>query len=256
MDIEPNTDVAVEVAAPATMLDRNTKATQEIAALQAGGGIAAIVPKSVEEAFRLAQLVVAAGLAPSSYDNNPSKVVIGIMKSMEVGFPPITGLGTIMIVNNRACIWGDGAMALCQAKGKVDQVSVEWTGKAPTETGAPSDDWGCIVRIWRKGQSVPYEGKFTVLDAKRAHLWNNPKKQPWVLYPQRMLFNRARAFPLRDGFADCLSGLAIAEEVQDLPEAAPAVTDTSFLADEPLQIAGPADAALGLTINTEDAVVV
>jgi hypothetical protein len=43
----------------------------------------------------------------------------------------------------------------------------------------------------------------------------NVKKQPWILYPDRMLFNRARAFPLRDGFADALMGLSIAEEVMD-----------------------------------------
>jgi hypothetical protein len=31
-----------------------------------------------------------------------------------------------------------------------------------------------------------------------------------------MLFNRARAFALRDGFADALNGLEIAEEVRDM----------------------------------------
>ena len=147
-----------------------------------------------------------------------------------------------MIVNNRACIWGDGAMALVQARGVVEQVSVEWRGMAPTAEDQPSDDWGCVVRIWRKGQSQPYEGKFTVLDAKRAHLWMNPKKQPWVLYPQRMLLNRARAFALRDGFADCLSGLSIAEEIQDLPEAPAEVADTSFLDDEPATVTMDAEA--------------
>jgi hypothetical protein len=210
-----------------------SRAGQEVQRLETGNAISPIVPRTVEEAFRLAQLVCKAGLAPSSYDNDPQKVVLGIMKAMEVGFAPITGLGTIMIVNNRACIWGDGAMALCQARGVVEQTAVEWRGTGPTETAPASDDWGCVVRIWRKGQTQPYEGKFTVLDAKRAHLWMNPKKQPWVLYPQRMIFNRARAFALRDGFADCLSGLSIAEEVQDLPEAPAEVADTSFLSDDP-----------------------
>ena len=219
-----------------------TRAQQELQKLETGNAIAPIVPRTIEEGFRLAQLIVKAGLAPASYDNDPSKVVLGIMKGMEVGFPPITGLGTIMIVNNRACIWGDGAMALVQARGVVEQVSVEWRGMAPTAEDQPSDDWGCVVRIWRKGQSQPYEGKFTVLDAKRAHLWMNPKKQPWVLYPQRMLLNRARAFALRDGFADCLSGLSIAEEIQDLPEAPAEVADTSFLDDEPATVTMDAEA--------------
>lgn len=238
---------AVAVPEPREVVSR---AQQEVQKLETGRDISPIVPRNVEEGFRLAQLIVKAGLAPSSYDNDPQKVLLGIMKGMEVGFPPITGLGTIMIVNNRACIWGDGAMALCQAKGVVEQVSQDWTGTAPGADTPPSDDWGCIVRIWRKGQSQAYEGRFTVLDAKRAHLWMNPKKQPWVLYPQRMLLNRARAFALRDGFADCLSGLSIAEEIQDLPEAPAQVADTSFLNDEPeavvtvdaaAEVVGPAE---------------
>jgi len=42
---------------------------------------------------------------------------------------------------------------------------------------------------------------------------------PWIEHPDRMLKIRARAFPLRDGFADALAGLAIREEVEDMHEA-------------------------------------
>jgi hypothetical protein len=55
-----------------------------------------------------------------------------------------------------------------------------------------------------------------VRDARRAKLWNNPKKLPWVEHPKRMLKWRARAFAMRDGFADCLMGLSIREEVEDM----------------------------------------
>jgi hypothetical protein len=44
----------------------------------------------------------------------------------------------------------------------------------------------------------------------------NSNKKPWIMYPDRMLFNRARAFALRDGFADALMGLGIYEEVRDM----------------------------------------
>lgn len=221
--------------------------------LEAGRDISAIIPRTIEEAFRLAQLVCNAGLAPSSYDGkvkgeaDPQKVVIGILKALEVGFPPITGLGTIMIVNNRPSIWGDGAMALCLRKGALVRHEVEWSGtkekvSPPSKTDrgetdyTPSpadftDDLTCIVRLWRAGNPEPFESKFSVRDAKRAHLWGNPKKVPWLEYPSRMLFNRARAFALRDGFADCLSGLSIAEEVQDLPPPPAEKADVSFLTD-------------------------
>lgn len=201
------------------------RATQEIMALGTGGPVAAIVPRNIEEAFRLAQLVVKAGLAPDSYEKDPSKVVIGIMKSLEVGLPPITGLSSIYLIRNRPSIFGDGAIALIQARGVILKMEHEYTG-TPGE-----DDWTCHVRMWRRGQSEPYAGEFSIGDAKRAKLWANPKKIPWIEYPDRMLFNRARAFAVRDGFADCLSGLAIAEEMQDLPEA-PKPVDAGFLIDD------------------------
>ena len=53
-----------------------------------------------------------------------------------------------------------------------------------------------------------------------------------------MLKIRARAYPLRDGFADCLMGLAIREEVEDLPVKT-SETDTSFLDDAPATTVPP-----------------
>lgn len=219
---------STEVAVP-------SRAQREINALSTGNKIAPIVPTTVEEAFRLAQAIVGAGLAPASYEvgggnrtPDPQKIMIGILKGAEVGLPPITALSTIAIINKRPCIWGDGAVALVQQSGKVDKVEQRWEG---TES---EDDWTAIYRIWRKGQDEPYEGRFSVADAKRAHLWKNTKKTPWIEYPQRMLLARARAYALRDGFADCLAGLSIAEEVQDIPTA-PEVTDSGFL-DDPVPL--------------------
>lgn len=207
--------------------------------LKAGQRIEPIIPRSIEEAFRLAQAVIAAGICPDSYCDehkrpDPQKVLIGILKSMEVGLAPITGLSTIAIINNRPCIWGDGAAALVQKAGVVDKFELEEIGVRPKETAEVQgfgDEYGFEARIYRKGQAEPYSGRFTVGDAKRARLWLNPKRQPWMLYPKRMLRNRAVAFALRDGFADCLAGLSIREEVEDIP-AAPVKTDVSFLADD------------------------
>lgn len=200
--------------------------TERKPALVAGNPVRAIVPRTVEEAFRLAQAVVRAGLAPDSYKNDPQKILIGIMKACEVGLPPLTGLSSIAIINGRPAIWGDGAIALIQSSGHVQKMESHFVGTVD------KDDYTAIFRVWRKGQDSPYEGKFSVADAKRAKLWANPQRAPWMLYPNRMLMNRARAYALRDGFADCLSGLAIAEEVQDIPEK-PDALDTGFLEDRP-----------------------
>jgi hypothetical protein len=219
---------------------------------------APIIPRSVPEVLQLAELIVKAGLCPDSYDVNGrpdvQKIVIGIMKGAEVGLPPITALSTIAIIRKRPCIWGDGAIALVQRTGLVAKVEQVWEGGAET-SGGPTEQPGgerdytptirdfpdtltAVYRIWRTGQDSPYEGRFSVKDAKRAHLWGNTKKVPWIEYPKRMLIARARAFALREGFADALSGLSIREEMEDLPDAPPPV-ETAFLDDTP-QIEGPA----------------
>src|SRR5689334_1108474 len=73
-----------------------------------------IVPKTVEEAARMAQAVIVAGLAPDSYNNDPNKILLGIMAAMEAGLQPLYGLRQIAIINGRPTIWGDAAMALVQ----------------------------------------------------------------------------------------------------------------------------------------------
>lgn len=183
-----------------------------------------IAPKTVEEAARMAQAVIVAGLAPDSYKQkgtdiiDSNKVLLGIMSALEAGLPPLYGLRQIAIINGRPTIWGDAAMALVQSRNLITGYNEEQIGTMPTNLNDLSkwpDDYGWRVTINRKGQSGAYVGEFTVGMAKRARLWMNAKKVPWLEHPDRMLKIRARAFPLRDGFADALAGLAIREEVED-----------------------------------------
>ena len=176
-----------------------------------------IVPTNVDEAIHMARLVVEARLAPSSYNNDPKMITLGIMAALEAGLPPLYGLRQIAIINGRPTIWGDGAMALVQSKNLIGSYRVEEIGTIPVSNDLTKwdDSYGFRVTITRRGQQGEYVGEFTVGHAKRAKLWMNAKKAPWMEYPTRMLLNRARAFPLRDGFADALGGIAIREEVED-----------------------------------------
>jgi hypothetical protein len=216
------------------------------------GGVMAILPRSIEEAARYADGLIKGGLVPDSYridgkkdnDINPALVMMGVLKAMEIGVPPQTGLAGMYPVNNRFTVYGDLAAALVQRTGKVARQTVVWFGPAVDESEPLNnwpEDYGCEVRYWREGQQDPYIGRYSVRDAKRARLWGSTR-QPWQLYPKRMLFNRARAFALRDGFADGLHGLSIAEEVIDsLPpeEAKPRVAAISSLIDEDEGAEGP-----------------
>lgn len=200
------------------------------AVLEAGAEVSPLIPRNVEEVGRVADAIMAAGMVPSSFENSESKVtkakiMVAIMKGLEVGFGPITALSTICIINNKPSIYGDGAVALCDRSGSVEWVRQYYKG---TE---PEDDWTAFYEIKRRGHEQPYVGHFSVKDAKRARLWNNPRRQVWCDYPQRMLLARARAYALREGFADFLMGLAIAEEQQDItPE--PPKPSLAFLDDD------------------------
>lgn len=214
----------VEPATEETVTENNSVAVRtpdKKAGLVVGEG-GFIVPTTVEEAARMAKAVIIGGFAPDSYKErdgtmDPNKVMLGIMAAMEAGLPPLYGLRQIAIINGRPTIWGDAAMALVQKHGIITSYTEEQIGTLPTEKDLSKwpDDYGWRVTIERKGQKGAYVGEFTVGMAKRAQLWMNAKKVPWMQHPDRMLKIRARAFPLRDGFADALAGLAIREEVED-----------------------------------------
>lgn len=234
-------DAVDEVGGLPAAPEPKSRSGKEIMALQAGGDIRAIVPRTVEEAFRYAQMVCMAGLAPKSYEGtggapDPQKVVIGILCGSELGVPPMQALSGIAIINGRPAVWGDLALALVQSKGLVADHETGYTGEPGT------DGYEAYFRIWRKGQPKPYEGLFSIGKAKRAQLWGNVQKKPWIQYPERMLFNRARAFALRDGFSDALKGLAIAEEAQDMPREALPPPAIGFLDDATEAVAGDAPA--------------
>lgn len=197
------------------------------APLLAQDGVMAIMPRSIEEAQRYANGLCLSGIVPDAFRLNgkrenlpdPNLVLMGILKALEIGVPPQTGLSGLLPLNGRFAVWGDLAAALVHRTGEVAKQQTKELGAENFDRGAPIGEWpdayGIRFMIWRVGQPDPYVGEFTVRDARRAGLWNNARKQPWILYPRRMLYNRARAFALRDGFADGLYGLTIAEEVMD-----------------------------------------
>lgn len=171
-----------------------------------GGRPMAIVPQSMEEAYRLAKAICMAGMAPRGLDT-PEKAMVAIMHGLEVGLTPMAALQRIAVVNGRPTIWGDGAIGLVRGSGLCEFVRevVEGAGDARTAT--------CTAK--RKGDPEAIVRTFSVADAKKAGLWG--KGGPWQQFPDRMLSMRARAFALRDGFADVLGGMYLREEIEDQP---------------------------------------
>lgn len=237
---------------------------------RAGGRIQATVPQTVEELSWVAGMIVGCGMAPDSYtkekgrdlppDEVKKRVAIGIMAGAEVGMAPLHSLANIALINNKPTVYGKGAFALVQASHTLESHKTEVMGEEP-EPGAPIGDWpdsyGLRVILRRKGQEEPYIGEYTVGDAKRAQLWMNARRRPWIEHTKDMLFWRAFGRASGKGFSDVLCGLLIRELVEDMPAPEPEAPDTSFLDDdatpEPLPAPAPEDEAAPVEIAEAEA---
>lgn len=171
----------------------------------AAGPVRAIVPQDFEGVFRMATMIFASGMAPKDM-NSPEKISVAVLHGLELGLTPMAALQSIAVVNGRPSIWGDGALGLVRGSGQMESFDEDISGDGDARTAT------CTVK--RKGEPKPLARTFSVADARKAGLWN--KSGPWTQYPDRMLRMRARSFALRDGFADILRGLAIAEEAEDV----------------------------------------
>lgn len=170
-------------------------------ALVAGGEIAAIVPRTLEETFRLAGAISASGMAPQSL-KTPEQVMVAIMAGAELGFPPFQALQSFAVINGKPNIWGDAIPALLWSQGfELD----EWFDDDDEPTKA-------FCKVTRPSGKV-IERTFSIADAKKANLVG--KTGPWQTNQKRMLQMRARAFAARDGASDVLKGFQVREEVED-----------------------------------------
>jgi len=172
----------------------------------------ALIPTNLDELQRLAGLMFASGLMPTSIKTKEA-VAVAVMAGLEVGLSPMAAVQNIAVINGRPSIWGDAMLAIVQSSGLLEDYR-EDPIKLPS-----GEVIGFRAMARRKGQGEPIENTFTMDDAKRAKLAG--KTGPWSEYPQRMMKLRARAFTLRDGFADVLKGMRSREEENDIIDVTP-----------------------------------
>lgn len=181
-----------------------------------------IAPSSVEEGWRLAQMLANSELVPKDFRKKPEDVLVAIQMGMELGLAPMQALASIAVINGRASIWGDGLLALIVSSPIYRDHDEYYEVEGQRCDGLTGDDLksenaAAVCTFWRQGKREPVTRKFSVGQAKRAGLWG--KGGPWSQYPDRMMSQRARGFAARDAFPDLLRGIKTAEEVRDTPEA-------------------------------------
>lgn len=171
-----------------------------------------LAPSDLAGAWRCAQLVANSGMAPKDMQGKPEAVLVAATMGAEIGLSFMQSLQNIAVINGRPSVWGDALMALVERTGELVEYEETYEGDLDKLTLA------CTIKATRKNKTGNLRSTmetFSVADARRAGLWG--KGGPWTQYPKRMLKNRARAFVLRDLFADVLKGVWAREEAEDLP---------------------------------------
>ena len=143
-------------------------------------------------------------MVPKHFQGKEGAILAALMRGAEIGLAPMQALSNIAVINGRASIWGDALPALMQRHGHQIDHKIEGEGDARKAVAT-------LIR-GDTGQRIVRE--FSVTDAKAANLWG--KQGPWQTYPDRMLGMRARSWACRDGAADAMMGISVAEEQQDV----------------------------------------
>ena len=163
-------------------------------------------PKSTAEAMELAKTLASSQLIPKAFQQRPDDVFVAMMWSHSLGIPIVQGLQGIAVINGKPSLYGDALLAVCMGSGQMADIEETVTGNA--------DNLTATCKVTRRGKPTPVVSTFSIADARAAGLLGKPG--PWKQYTSRMLKMRARAFALRDAFPDVLSGIASAEEMQDV----------------------------------------
>lgn len=187
-----------------------------------------IRPANFTELMSYADMLAKSSMVPKQFQGKKEDILIAIQMGAEVGLAAIQSLQCIAVINGRPTMWGDAVLALVQSSGKLEMI--EETSYQDAKRGRVRK---CVTR--RKGYAAPHVTEFSESDAKAARLWS--KEGPWTNYPDRMLQMRARAFNLRDQYADVLRGIAVREELEDIVMVTSETSTTSEPVYEPKPIA-------------------
>lgn len=199
------------------------KDKRQVMPIEAGAQVQALVPRDIDQAYRMSQALARGGdMIPKDFRGNPDAIFTAVARGAEIGLAPLQSLANIAVINGRASVWGDALPAIVQRAGH--HLDVELVGEG--------DDMKAVATLTRGDTGKSIVREFSVADAKRAGLWG--RKGPWEQYPKRMLSARARAFAVRDGAADAMMGMAVAEEMRDVemkdvtPDPAPEPRRSAF----------------------------
>ncbi len=196
--------------------------------VQVGAANRGLVLNDMDAMWKFAGAVVRSGIAPRGLKTQ-EQIMVALEYGAELGLRPMQAMATVMVVNGRPSLFGDGMLAVAQASGVLVDIKESVAG-SPEKL----DTLVATCEVKRHGRPTPSTASFSWKDAIRAGLTG---KDTYKQHPARMLKARARAFALRDAFPDVLCGVLSADEAADLPAdgAAPVFVDGAAQAPTDLE---------------------
>jgi len=162
-------------------------------------------PTNLDEAFRMAQILVSSGLTPRGVDT-PQKAFLIMAQGRELGLSTMQSLGNIYVVEGKVSLSSDlmAAMVLKSAVCEYLRV-IEMTPERATYAAK------------RKG-GAEFRFSFSWEDAVKAGLTNRPN---YKANPADMLRHRALSKCVRAVFPDVVAGLYSRDEAEDIVDVTP-----------------------------------
>jgi hypothetical protein len=183
-----------------------------------------------------ANAAVKSGLVGSSMTKEQAFFVI--LKGYELGITPMQALAEIHLIKGKPGLSVQLMIGLANRSGMLSAFDIPDAAQALKEKKATV----CAIR--RDRPDSPVSMTFTMEDAQAAGLLSNPT---WKQYPGQMLINRAVSMLLRRVIPEALSGMYLAEELENSTFDAPAAPALS--APQNAQI--PAHTITAPTMNAE-----
>lgn len=179
--------------------------TQEEKAVQVAEQRTALsfVPRNINQAWRIAEMLSKSNLVPTPLKNKPSDVLVVLMTGRELGMQPMESLRSLHVIEGKPAMSG---------KAKVARV-VRHRDICLYFTFVESTDKVCRIETQRAGMPSPFKLAWTIEQAQKAGLTN---KDNWKKYPEPMLRWRCASAVVDAVYPDLADEILIDDEIDEV----------------------------------------
>lgn len=176
-----------------------------------------IETSTLSEEYRLASLLIQSEMLPKWY-KTPAQVMIARQFLASLGFKAIISLKNVAIINGTPSLFGDAALALPMASGKIKKLIINRLDKEQKviclmNQNLFSEVFAVHVVIERNDIIGENEFVFSIDDAKQAMLFKN---DVWNKHTTIMLTRRALQQAFKSTCSDILSQISFSEYEHNL----------------------------------------